>query len=142
MSWQENEKTKSFVDSDAHNARMSELALDALTCATLHLKSVARFQKAITDLSASEQDADLRATVVAWEKASATTLDMTRKSLEEMYSIDPKFGSMIDSRWKDMTDLIESTIPMVRVMVDAELAAVPPIYKFVRDLKKEGCTDE
>lgn len=142
MSWNENEKPSGSADPDAHNARMSELALDALTCATLHLKSVTRFQKAITDLSGSEKDSELRASVVAWEKASATTLDMTRKSLEEMYAIDPKFGSMIDARWKDMIDLIESTIPMVRVMVDAELAAVPPIYKFVRDLKKEGCTDE
>ena len=141
MGWNETETEKQENPKD-HNDRMSALALDVLTCGTMHLKCVEKFRGAISAMSEAEDDMTLKACVVAWDKAAIATLDMTRKSLEEMYSADPKFAKMIDDRWTEMAKLIESTIPMVKVMVESELAEVPPIYEFVRDMHKEDGNNE
>ena len=123
------------------NVKMSELALDALTCTTMHLRSIKELHAAMKSLMEDDKNVELQAKVVAWEKASTTTLEMAKRSLEEMATIDPKYGKLVDSRWNDMKELFESTFPMVRVMIDSELADVPPIYNFVRESKKDGSNE-
>lgn len=135
------EVDKPADDGKEREMKMSELALEALTCTRLHLRAVSRFKQSM-DIATKETNLENQAQMIAWEKASSTTLEMANKALQQMEQMDEKFNHMINHRWDDMEKLIESTIPMLKVMIEAELAEVPPIYKFVRDMNKEAGDNE
>jgi hypothetical protein len=133
--WDEN-KIKMSPDelpSEEQIIEMSELALDILTLAYMHTLSVAEFKKAITELSKDELNSNNRAKVIAWERTSMSILGLTKKSLEEMYSTNKHFRKVVDDRWNGTVQIVTETIPLVKMMVESEMAEIPNIYKFVKE---------
>ena len=131
--WNDNSETNHNEEERAH--RLSALALDALTLFAMHTRASNQFSQANVDMVDKPDDKDLSAKVIAWERMSQSLYDMANKALADIVEADPKFTEIVDSRWSDALKMIDDMMPLITMMVEAELAEVNPAYKMIGKMK-------
>jgi hypothetical protein len=58
------------------------------------------------------------------------------KSVDELYSVDAEFKIAADNRWEHAKKLIESTLPIVTVMVENDQIEVPHAIRMLREMEQ------
>lgn len=140
MDWDNIQSKKGNRSKVQHKERMSELALEVLSLGLLHAKCVAMFREAMLELKKDQNDQTMHSFVIAWERASMSTLDLMNKALFEMYEIDVDYKEVIDERWRYMLKVVADTQPIILKMVIDEGSKLPAIFELINNYKDS--TDE
>lgn len=115
-------------DGTPHQRKMAELAFDAITLTAMHLRAAHEFREANLAMGRNPDDKSLHARVIAWERLSQSIYDLTAKAVKDMVGADAKFEKVVDARWAEAVKIINDTLPLITMMVEADLADVNPAY--------------
>lgn len=127
-------------DKKTHNEKMSEMALDALTLLAMHLRAADAFKDAAIALRSDRDNPEKKARVIAFERLSHSIHDLSNKSINDMIALDRKFDEMVSNRWSDAVRILDSSMPMITMMVEAELADVPKMFDAL--MQEKDISDE